>query len=102
VKYRVLIDDNYKFMDESERLNHGTFETAEEALAACRAIVDEWLAEAFKPGMSADDLWQSYVAHGDDPFVMPVNPKDAPAVSFDAWEHACQRCQAMGRGDVNP
>lgn len=41
--YKVLIDDNFHYQDEDERVAHGAFGTREEALAACRRIVDEFL-----------------------------------------------------------
>jgi len=33
--YRVLINDNAHYMDESERADHGIFANADEAIAAC-------------------------------------------------------------------
>ena len=44
-----------------ERYQHGVFSTAEEAIAACKRIVDEDLEQALKPGMSAAELYESYV-----------------------------------------
>lgn len=98
MKYRILIDDNFRFMDESERVAYGTFETAEDAVSACRRVIDEWLADAFKPGMTSEGLWQSYIAFGDDPFITPVDQKDAPAANFDAWAYARERCAALAGG----
>jgi hypothetical protein len=40
MSYQVLIDDNFHYQDESERVKHGVFATSEEAVAACRSIVD--------------------------------------------------------------
>ena len=40
-------------MNEDERHTHGTFATVEEANAACRALVDKWLALAsIAPGLA--------------------------------------------------
>jgi len=41
--YRVLINDNAHYMDESERADHGIFANADEAIAACKNIVDDEL-----------------------------------------------------------
>ncbi|MDA9499544.1 hypothetical protein [Bradyrhizobium sp. CCBAU 11357] len=101
MSYTVLIDDNFRLQDESERVSHGEFETAEEAVAACKAIIDEWLSEALEPGMSSDDLWQCYIAHGDDPWIQAIEPKDAPEADYDAWAYARKRCEAMGGGAVD-
>ncbi|OKO82496.1 hypothetical protein [Bradyrhizobium sp. AS23.2] len=89
--YQVLIDDNFHYQDESERVKHGVFATPEEAVAACRSIVDEYLSGAFKPGMTADALFESYTMFGEDPFVVPDSPGAAP-VKFSAWDYARQRC----------
>jgi hypothetical protein len=35
MSYQVLIDDNFHYQDESERVKHGVFATSEEAVAAC-------------------------------------------------------------------
>jgi hypothetical protein len=51
-------------------VKHGVFATSEEAVAACRSIVDGYLTDAFKPGMTADALFQSYTAFGEDPFIV--------------------------------
>ena len=93
--YKILIDDNYHYQDESERVTHGVFATLDEALAACHRIVDEFLAQEFKPGMAPAALYERYTMFGDDPFVVPVDPKGAPAVNFSAWDYARQRCEEM-------
>lgn len=100
MNYRVFIDDNFGFQRESERVTHGEFGTAEEAMAACRKIVDEWLADAFEPGMTSEALWEAYTLFGDDPFITPVDPKDAPAANFDAWSYARERCGALNGSNV--
>lgn len=102
VSYRVLIDSNFHYQDESERATHGVFETAEEAVTACKAILDGWLTDAFKPGTTSEDLWQSYVAFGDDPWVQAVDPKDAPAGNFSAWDYVREQCEVLARGAVDP
>ncbi|WP_354125271.1 MULTISPECIES: hypothetical protein [unclassified Bradyrhizobium] len=68
--YQVLIDDSFHYQDESERVTYGVFETAEEALAACENIVNEWLVGAFESGMSSEALYERYIHFGDDPFVV--------------------------------
>jgi hypothetical protein len=92
--YKVLIDDNFHFMDESERITHGVFASADEAITACKHIVDECL-KPTQPGMTATALYEQYKGFGDDPFIMPVDPDDAP-VSFSAWEYAKGRCEVLG------
>ena len=87
--YRVLVDDNFHYMDEAERYELGAFASLDAALAAAQAVVDAYLRTAHKPGMTARALYESYTAFGDDPFI--VAP-DQRSVSFSAWEYAKRRC----------
>jgi hypothetical protein len=97
--YRVLVDDNFHFMDESERYELGQFSTLAEALAASCRIVDEYLLSAFKPGMTSQQLYASYTAFGEDPFIIPDGSEET-AVQFSAWDYAQRRCQEMcSQGD---
>ena len=93
-KCRVLINDNAHYMDETERSNDGVFANADEAIAACKAIVDDELNTMWKPGTTANELYELYIAFGPDPFVVPLNPKD-PEVEFSAWRYAKEQCQEL-------
>jgi hypothetical protein len=95
--YKVMIDDNFHYMDDSERLEFGTFATAEEAIGICRKIVDEWLKRHHKPGMTGDQLFELYVGFGEDPYVIaPIGDADpATAGRFSAWDYARERAKAM-------
>ena len=57
MSYQVLIDDNFHYQDEAHRLENGAYATVDEAVAACRLIVDEFLTGQFKPGMTAEALF---------------------------------------------
>ena len=54
LRYKVLVDDNFHYQDPGERREHGAYDTLEEALAACREIVDRSLEEERRPGISAE------------------------------------------------
>lgn len=95
--YVVWVDDNYHAWDESSRVKAGRFETAEEAIAACKKIVDEFLLNGFKPGMTAEHLYKGYKGFGEDPFIEKENPSD-PYVKFSAWDYARQRCEELAAG----
>jgi hypothetical protein len=83
--YKVIVDDNFHFMDEQERTAHGEFKTLDAAIEACKKIVDEYLALAYTPGMTAKDLYSNYVAFGDDPWI-----GGGDGVPFSAWNYAKQ------------
>jgi hypothetical protein len=89
-----MVDDNFHYMDESERYEHGIFPTAAEAVAACKRIVDENLANAFRPGATEQELYEAYTTFGEDPFILPVASTD-DAVHFSAWDYARERCSAL-------
>src|SRR5947209_17722202 len=93
-KYRVLMNENARYMDEGERSDHGVFANAEEAIAACKAMVDDELATMHRPGMGAKELYRLYVGFGPDPFVIPLNPSD-PDIEFSAWSYAKERCKEL-------
>jgi hypothetical protein len=94
--YGVLIDDNFHYTDEKHRYEHGVYGTADEAIAACKQIVDRCLKSMLKPGMTAAALYGLYVSFGEDPFVVAVDPTDA-GVTFSAWDYANEQCEVLTR-----
>ena len=91
MSYRVFVDDNFHYMDETERYSGGAFETWEEAVAHCKAIVDQWLLELYEPGMTAQQLLARYKTFGEDPFIVC----HARCPPFSAWTYAEERSQAI-------
>jgi hypothetical protein len=91
--YTVMVADNFHYMDEDERWEYGTFATREEALAACRKLVDEWLALNHKPDMTADALLSQYKSFGDDPYI--IAPYEAQGVAYSAWDYACEQAAVL-------
>jgi len=90
--YRVLVDDNFHYGNEDERYQAGAFDSYEHALAKCRSIVEECLAEQLKPGMAAEELYAAYMMFGEDPWISAV-PEDA--ARFSAWEYARARSREI-------
>ena len=90
-RYRVLVDDNFHYMDESERYEHGTYADCASAIRECKTIVDRFLLAEHKPGMTEEKLWQLYTLFGDDPFIVSADGECA----FSAWDHARQRCREI-------
>ena len=94
VSYKVLVNDNSHYMNQSERSEHGIFPSAAEAVAACRKIVDNDLDSMWRLGTTAAALYRLYVSFGPDPFAVPVDPDD-PSVDFSAWTYAKVRCKEI-------
>lgn len=99
--YVVMVDENSHYLDRDERWTRGSYATAEEALAECRRMVDDDLAETYRPGMTAEQLLTGYYADGRDPFVVPRG--DAEFVRFSGWEYAEDRAPVIcGEAPVMP
>jgi hypothetical protein len=94
-RYKVMVDDNFHYMEEDERYELATFSTIEEAIAACKRVVDDDLS-AFGKGKSytPDELYDHYVSFGSDPFIVALDAKnDRPC--FSAWNYAKERSQVL-------
>jgi hypothetical protein len=90
--YRVLVDDNFHYLDTADRYQSGVFETLEAAIQAAKAIVDEFLVTALRPGMTAAQLFEQYTSFGEDPFIVSADSRSA---SFSAWDYARRRCDEL-------
>ncbi len=93
--FRVLVDDNFHYMDQDERYEHGSYPTLEAATLAAQAIVDDFLLDASQPGMTAGELFDCYTNFGEDPFI--VAPGES-RVLFSAWDYARRRCEELCAG----
>ena len=83
--YEVVVDDNFHYMDESERYVKGTYDTYEHAEAVAKQMVEEEVKHLFEKGMTAEKLYRNYMTFGADPFVVPDD-----AHEFSAWDYAKQ------------
>ena len=91
-KFEVFVDDNFHYMDESERYRNGVYDNYEEAVEACKAIIDSYLPEQREEGQTADELYKGYVIYGEDPFIIPT-PTNKEV--FSAWSYAKQSCKEI-------
>ncbi len=89
--YTVVVDENSHYMDAAQRYEHAVFDICEEAIAACKKIVDDYLLANYQPGMIAAELYESYTLFGDDPFIVGEDDE----CRFSAWHYARQRCEAL-------
>jgi hypothetical protein len=99
-RYKVMMDDNFHYMEEDERYELGTFSTIEEAIAACKRILDDDLSALAKgKNYTPEELYEHYVSFGSDPFIVALDPKeDRP--SFSAWDYAKERTKAQEHADT--
>ena len=87
-KYTVLVDDNFHYMDESERYKLGEFDDCAAAIAACQQMVDDFLQSN---SGKCDDLLATYAMFGEDPFIVT----DDPNCKFSARNYARKRVQLL-------
>ena len=90
-KYTVYVDDNFHYMDEEERYKSGEFDDCESAMKHCKEIVDEYLINAYKSGMTWDQLLSSYKSFGEDPWISSSDE----SCKFSAWNYAERRCKEI-------
>lgn len=89
--YTVYVDDNFHYMDESERYVLGTFEDCETAIEECKQIVDEFLLANLTSGMTARQLYGLYTSFGEDPWISGPESN----CKFSAWTYAGQRSEEL-------
>ncbi len=77
-------------MDEEARYRLGSFASYSDALARAKAIVDEFLSENYRTGMTSLELFEAYTGFGEDPFIVPEGEPH-----FSAWDYARARCKEM-------
>ena len=97
MRYRVSVDDNFHYMDESERHEAGTYATCEEAIEVAKEIVInslQWEFSQCEHG-TPEELYDRYTSFGEDPFVYP-NGK------FSAWRYAKAKCATICSGESIP
>ncbi|MGO9124912.1 MAG: hypothetical protein ACLP6G_08475 [Terriglobales bacterium] len=91
-KYSVYVDDNYHYMDESERYKLGDFATLDEAIAACKRMVDGFLKNEIRLATTAEKRYAQYTGFGPDPFIVTDDP-NAGHPPFSAWSYAKEQCE---------
>ncbi|MDX2419159.1 MAG: hypothetical protein QNK19_16995 [Xanthomonadales bacterium] len=69
-KYKVYVDDNYHYMDESERIAVGSYNSLEEALEKCKEITIRSLEDLFEKDITPDKLHTQWLMFGEDPFIV--------------------------------
>jgi len=93
-EYKVYVDDNSHYMDESARYSAGAFENCETAALTARRIVDEFLLASYTEGMTAGHLMSTYKMYGEDPWISSADDD----CKFSAWEYAAERCHDICSG----
>jgi guanosine-3',5'-bis(diphosphate) 3'-pyrophosphohydrolase len=96
MSFHLRVYDSFHYSDESEADDIGHFETYAEALAEAKAIVDKFLASNWKSGITPEKLFEQYDDFGDDPSIIPDDPKEQNSNQhFSARKYAISRVEAI-------
>jgi len=88
-QFQVFVDDNFHYMDEGYRYKAGEYDTLEEAIDICKSITESSMNDAYRPGINAKDLIESYRCFGEDPWIWTGKP----GVCFSAWTYVENEAQ---------
>jgi len=69
-KYKVCIDDNFHYMDESERSSAGSYDSLDKAIAKCKSITIDSLKSLVEEGITPEKLSAQWAMFGEDPFIV--------------------------------
>jgi hypothetical protein len=89
--YSVYVDDNFHYQDEGARYKLGDFATLDDAVAACKRVVDEFFEHETDLVGTAAERYERFTGFGPDPFIMTDDP-NAGKPPFSAWSYARERC----------
>jgi hypothetical protein len=90
--FTVFVADNFHYLDESENYEYGSFESLDAAIDAAKRIVNAFLFSALKPGMTSEQLYEHYLAFGDDPYISGAAEDEVP---FSARAYARDQCAEL-------
>jgi hypothetical protein len=85
--WRVMVSDNFDFMDEDEPSScAGSYPTYEEALARAKGIVEASIGNS--QGTTAEEIYDHYMSFGDDAFILAPAGIKQPEPLFSSWTYA--------------
>jgi len=91
-KYKVCVDDNYHYMDESERYTAGSYNSPEKALKKCKKLTIRSLEDLCEKEITPEKLSAQWSMFGEDPFIVGGDG----SVLFSAREYVTpELCKAV-------
>ena len=54
-------------------------------------IVDDFMRQGYREGLTFKDMWEGYMMFGEDPFI----ESDDPECKFSAWSYAKERYREL-------
>jgi hypothetical protein len=68
-QFKIFVDDNYHYMDKSERYVVGSYDSLEDAVNKCRELTIRSLKNLYEKGITPEKLKTQWVMFGEDPYV---------------------------------
>ncbi|MCX6649854.1 MAG: hypothetical protein NTV61_10795 [Candidatus Bathyarchaeota archaeon] len=60
-------------------------------------IVDDFMRQGYREGVTFNDMWEGYMLFGEDPFI----ESDDPKCNFSAWTYAKERCRELTNSQLH-
>lgn len=95
--YAVWAHHSFHLSGEAEKYLVGRFDSCDEALEACRRLVEEFLESSYQEEMSPETLMEEYEASGPDPYIEPRREECVFRAREWARERAAEVCAPTGR-----
>lgn len=83
-----MVDDNFHYMDEDHRYKSGEYLTYNEAVSACKKLIDGELSDMLKQGTDPKELSVQWAMFGEDPFIMGLSEGEK---RFSAREYVAEK-----------
>ena len=68
--YKVVVDDNYNYMDADARYTVGSYDSLVEAVEKCEELTITSLKHLYEKGITPDELSAQWALFGEDPFII--------------------------------
>jgi hypothetical protein len=68
-QFKIFVDDNFHYMDESERYAAGSYNSLEEAIGQCKELTIKSLKDLYEKGITPEKLQTQWLMFGEDPYV---------------------------------
>jgi hypothetical protein len=82
-----------KFQEPEKQVRRiGEYLTVEEAVAASKRRIDEFLLRDYKAGMTAAELYAQYEGFGEVPCIFRDDNQTISVAGFNHWQYAKARC----------
>jgi hypothetical protein len=68
-QFKIFVDDNYHYMDKSERYAAGSYDSLEDAVNNCKELTIRSLKDLYEKGITPEKLNTQWLMFGEDPYV---------------------------------